>query len=543
MGMLMLGRFLSRPYPYYRDGPTVFSFQQKLIMDDSASHSTTDSPVLLATPGEDMSDLDDIAGSSDNFYSPPDTPRRASFSYQDDWETFPPLDKLTIFDLLDNFSLSQRLEKIQRTINEQKERVRKQREKLKYTSATAKDRVMGEWKKRVPTADEQLDKYRRRMKVSVERLGKQWNATATVTLREKISFIAGVLNIFFSGYLIGAYPEFFYIWFSVQLAYFMPIRYYRYHALGYHYFLADLCYFVNVLCMLSIWVFPSSKRLFISAFCLTFGNNAVAIAMWRNSLVFHSMDKVVSLFIHIMPPATWHCLVHLTSAQTLKERFPAIHDIKFSEPGTADHFTLVSMMGWATVPYIIWQLAYHCFITVRRAEKIAAGRPTSFTWLRKSYAKAWIGKIVLGLPESLQSPAFMLIQYLYAILTMIPCPLWLWSRWASGLFLTALFALSVHNGATYYIDVFGKRFQKELEELKRDVARWQSSPEGANSPTVSVADNNVAAGAQILNDSGAVAKNDESDKSIDQIPLLDSGAVSSAVQDATSDAPAMRERK
>lgn len=294
MGMLTFARFLTRPYPHYRDGPTIFSFQQKLIMEDGASYSTGDSPDLQAIPSDDMlSDLDDVAGSSDSFYSPSGTPRRPSFSYQDDWETFPSLDKLTVFDLLDNFSLSQRLEKLQHTINMQKEKMKKQREKLKYTSATAKDRVVGEFKRRVPTADEQLDKYRRRMKVGVERLGKQWNATATVTLREKISFIAGVLNIFFSGYLIGAHPESFYIWFTVQLAYFMPIRYYRYHAKGYHYFLADLCYFVNLLCMLSIWAFPNSKRLFISAYCLTFGNNAVAIAMWRNSLVFHSMDKVV----------------------------------------------------------------------------------------------------------------------------------------------------------------------------------------------------------------------------------------------------------
>ncbi|GMF94635.1 unnamed protein product [Aspergillus oryzae] len=529
MGMLTFARFLTRPYPHYRDGPTIFSFQQKLIMEDGASYSTGDSPDLQAIPSDDMlSDLDDVAGSSDSFYSPSGTPRRPSFSYQDDWETFPPLDKLTVFDLLDNFSLSQRLEKLQHTINMQKEKMKKQREKLKYTSATAKDRVVGEFKRRVPTADEQLDKYRRRMKVGVERLGKQWNATATVTLREKISFIAGVLNIFFSGYLIGAHPESFYIWFTVQLAYFMPIRYYRYHAKGYHYFLADLCYFVNLLCMLSIWAFPNSKRLFISAYCLTFGNNAVAIAMWRNSLVFHSMDKVVSLFIHIMPPATWHCIVHLTSAETLKERFPAIYDIKFSEPASPDHFSLLSMMVWATVPYTIWQLSYHCFITVRRAEQIAAGRPTSFTWLRKSYAKAWIGKIVLSLPESLQAPAFMLIQYFYAILTMIPCPLWLWSRWASGLFLTGLFILSIHNGATYYIDVFGKRFQKELEALKKDVARWQSSPEGTASPTILTSDSAVATGTHVLDDSKGAAKNGGSDKaSIDKIPLLDSTVTAS----------------
>lgn len=134
-------------------------------------------------------------------------------------------------------------------------------------------------------------------------------------------------------------------------------------------------------------------------------------------------------------------------------------------------------MVWATVPYIIWQLSYHFLITIRRREKIAAGRPTSFTWMRKSYAKTWIGKFLLSLPTALQEPVFMLIQYAYALVTMIPCPLWFWYRWASSTFLAVVFVWSVYNGATFYIDVFGKRFQNELEAIKRDVARWQLSPE------------------------------------------------------------------
>ncbi|KAF9892882.1 hypothetical protein FE257_000471 [Aspergillus nanangensis] len=546
MGLLTFGRFLSRPLPHHRDGPTIFSFQQKLIMEGGGPYTTMagDSPVLQPALSDEISD-DEMAG--DSFYSPPATPgrlsRTPSFSYQDDWETFPPLDRLTVFDLLDNLALSQRLEKLQRSLNMQKDKVKQQQEKLKSSSVNAKNRVVGEWKKRVPTADEQLIKYRRRMKDSVERFGKRWNATATVTLREKISFIAGVSNVFISGYLIGAHPELFHIWFSVQLLYFMPIRYYRYHNKGYHYFLADLCYFVNFMCMLSIWVFPQSKRLFIGTFCLTFGNNAIAIAMWRNSMVFHSMDKVVSLFIHIIPPTALHCIVHLTAPEILKERFPAIYAIKFSDPGSPDHFSLLAMMGWATLPYVVWQSAYHLLITVRRSEKIAAGRPTSFTWLRKSYAKTWLGKIVLSLPESLQALAFMMIQYLYAILTMIPCPLWFWSKWASGIFLSGLFILSVHNGATYYIDVFGNRFQKELEALKRDVARWQSSPEGATSPTILPgSDNTAAVETQVLDDSAK--DNGGSEKtSLEQIPLLDSPAATSTGSAYNAADPTIRERK
>lgn len=216
----------------------------------------------------------------------------AGSSFQEDWEPLTPIDKLTVFDILGNLALPQKLEKWQQTLTAQKERVRKQQEKLRSTSQHARKKVVGELRKRMPTSEEQLEKYRKLMKDSVERINAKWDDTAAVTAREKVSFIAGVLNVFISGYLIGAYPHYFSYWFTGQLVYFMPVRYYKYKKIGYHYFLADLCYFVNFLALLSLWVFPHSKRLFLSTYCLAYGNNAVAIAMWRNSMVFHSLDKV-----------------------------------------------------------------------------------------------------------------------------------------------------------------------------------------------------------------------------------------------------------
>lgn len=403
-----------------------------------------------------------------------------SSSYQEDWEAFPPLDRLTVLDLLDNFALPQQLEKLQKGISAQAQKVRKSREAIKSRSQMARTRMVEEWRRHVPDAEEQLDRYRKRMRNSVEKLGKQWNDTKSVTLREKVSFICGVMNIFISGYLLGGFPEYFHIWYTIQILYFMPIRYYTYHKRGYHYFLADLCYFVNLLLVLSLWVFPSSKRLFTAVYCLAFGNNAVAIIMWRNSLVFHSFDKVTSLFIHIMPCATLHCLVHLLTPEQQAANHPAVWVIKHSPPGSPTAYAnVLSMLAWSSIPYAIWQLSYYFFITVRRREKIAAGRPTSFTWLRKSYSKVWIGRFVLSLPESLQETAFMLIQYAYAILTMLPCPIWFYSRLASSMFLMVVFTWSVYNGSTYYIDVFGNRFQKELEAMKAEVAKWQNSPNGA----------------------------------------------------------------
>lgn len=401
-----------------------------------------------------------------------------SSAYMDDSDAeeasfFPPVERLTMFDFIENLALTQRVEKLQKSVSAQTERLRKA---AKTRTASTKDRAIEEWRRRVPNESEQLEKYKKRMRQSVERLNEQWASNTAVTAREKASFIAAVMNIFVSGYLVGGRPEWFPLWYTVQLLYFMPLRYYTYHKKGYHYFLADLCYFVNALLVLSLWVFPQSKRLFISTYCLAFGNNAVAIIMWRNSLVFHSMDKVVSLFIHIMPCATLHCVVHLMPNDYQRQAYPAVWAIRNAPTDSPIRYGLGQMMIWATLPYAVWQLSYHFMITVRRRDKIAAGRPTSFTWLRKSYAKNFLGRFVLSLPEYLQEPAFMMIQYSYAVLTMVPCPLWFWSRWASGGFLTIVFIWSTYNGANYYIEVYSKRFQKELEQLKKDVSKWQNSP-------------------------------------------------------------------
>ncbi|KAG8526868.1 uncharacterized protein KY384_008297 [Bacidia gigantensis] len=480
------------------------------------SESSPPESMTVPTKALSASSIED-ASSSQDATSPMPSPnllsRNSSMAdLQDEWEV--PPENITFFDLLDNLALSTKLESWQTKIARQTDRVRKQQAKLRSSTNNAKDRVIEEWRRRLPPPDEQLDTYRKRVRESVDRLGGRWNDAKAVTAREKLSFIAGVLNVFISGYLIGGRPEMFYLWFTAQLCYFMPIRYYTYHKRGYHYFLADMCYFVNLLMLLTIWVAPQSKRLFISAYCLANGNNAVAIAMWRNSMVFHSLDKVTSLFIHIMPCVTLHCLVHLTPAATLQDRFPAIYAIKFSHPESSVHYSLLDMFLWSSVPYAIWQLSYHFFITVRRREKIAAGRPTSFTWLRKSYGNSWIGKIVLGMPDSLQEPAFMLIQYLYAIGSMIPCPIWFWYRWPSATFLMVLFSWSIYNGATYYIDVFGTRFQKELEKMKKDVVKWQTSPNGGFESATPL-QNGEPCGTQL---EGAQSK---SEASIDKISLLE----------------------
>lgn len=104
---------------------------------------------------------------------------------------------------------------------------------------------------------------------------------------------------------IKASSRYVHISYTLQLLCLLPYRCYKYKKLQWHYFLFDLCYYVNILNFIFLWILPQSPSLFVACYCLSHGAVASAIITWRNSLVFHDSDKVTSLFIHIYPPFTF----------------------------------------------------------------------------------------------------------------------------------------------------------------------------------------------------------------------------------------------
>ena len=80
------------------------------------------------------------------------------------------------------------------------------------------------------------------------------------------------------------------------------MRIYSFKKRRWHYFLFDLCYFVNIVNFVWIWILPQSRALFIACYCLSHGSVATAIVTWRLGMVFHDAEKVTSMFIHIYPP-------------------------------------------------------------------------------------------------------------------------------------------------------------------------------------------------------------------------------------------------
>lgn len=61
---------------------------------------------------------------------------------------------------------------------------------------------------------------------------------------------------------------------------------------GEHYFLLEMCYLVNVVLAVSVWLAPTNVWLYKAAFGLVAGPLTWSIVALRNSLVLHSLDQV-----------------------------------------------------------------------------------------------------------------------------------------------------------------------------------------------------------------------------------------------------------
>jgi hypothetical protein len=118
------------------------------------------------------------------------------------------------------------------------------------------------------------------------------------------AFLFGVMSLTFTCLLYGLAPEWLPFAYTAQSAFYLPLRVWTYKRKAWHYFLfgemrdpcrqllmltcrvrnlpllslridqltPSLCYFVNILDLLWIWVFPFSTSLFICAYLLTLGS-------------------------------------------------------------------------------------------------------------------------------------------------------------------------------------------------------------------------------------------------------------------------------
>ncbi|KAF9962658.1 hypothetical protein BGZ65_008612 [Modicella reniformis] len=312
----------------------------------------------------------------------------------------------------------------------------------------------------------QVDNTANNLKTQVDTSIMVWKRNmkkaSVVRFMDKIAFTLGMFECCCTPWLVSQYPEWIPFVHTSQVVILIAVRYFLYKRKSWHFFLLDMCYFVNVVVILYLYVFPQSQALFGAVWLLSHGPLAFAIVTWRNSLVLHSLDKVTSVYVHMSPPIALY-VVRWLYPDPEYTRYSALKDMNV--------LPTVSSLEAAIALYLTWQVAYYVFVVVRQREKIEAGkRVTSYTWLLNDPKGGAIAKVAHTFGEKYSIVTFMGMQLIYTFVTCLFALLLYRNFRLNTVFLVGLFIVSVWNGACYYMEVFSKQYEKQLSKLAAEVS-------------------------------------------------------------------------
>lgn len=311
---------------------------------------------------------------------------------------------------------------------------------------------------------------------------------------DKIAFTASILNIMACEFVVLSHPSRMWMVYAAEMVSLIVLRFLYYRGRKWHYFLLDFCYFAQVLCLLQVFVFPNSCALQKANFAFSNGPLAWAVPVWRNSLVFHSMDKVTSTLVHILPSWLMYTLRWYGQQSLVRVAWPSpalplrreqlsvfarslVTVVDMPQSGvTPNSCGAFGVLDWllAIALYLLWQGAYYWVTEIVDKDKLDADPEiqTSLRWLSAD-TKGGFGAVMLKLcrqvgllraDEVFDSKTFktkvifMSLQFIFTLCTFLPAPLMYSSHTMSVLFLVGIFTCALANASNYYVEVFSRRY-------------------------------------------------------------------------------------
>ncbi|EME29347.1 uncharacterized protein Gasu_31770 [Galdieria sulphuraria] len=399
-------------------------------------------------------DLDDVLGleNPDIFpFLPTEVPL-----FEDVWPVF---ERLELFQELIQFIKNEReaLKKrfqLRQTYLHEKRKSAKEKLEFKFKQAQdklriRKERIGQQFQSARGSLKHRREKLKESLKKQRERFKEALRQPLFVKTIDKFAFIVGIANLVVTEYFLLRAPRALWKYYLLLIGPLMILRYWLYRRAKFHYFMYDFCYFAQILLIVSLLFYPTSQVFHRINFGIANGPLAWAIVLWRNSLVFHSLDKMTSLFIHSFPPLVTYCLRWYPEACEWKET-------------TRLHF-LIQMVGAPFALYLLWQLLYLLKTEwfSRKKLKQDPDLMTSLRYLTKERTSLSYHMISM-FGEQYQLATFVGLQCVYTLLTLFFSTLLYNHQWFHAVFLACMGFASLWNGASYYFDIFARRYMQEV---------------------------------------------------------------------------------
>jgi hypothetical protein len=284
---------------------------------------------------------------------------------------------------------------------------------------------------------------------------KKMKDTPMVKLKDKIAFVVGIFLVMATEAVLLTRPEWMPKFYMIVLLPLLVTRFFMYHKQKFHYFMLDFCYFCQLVTFTSLFLFPENLTLFKIMFALNNGPLAIAVIAWKNSLVFHDIDKITSLYIHIAPPLVTFCA----------RWYPATKSL-FADPYMAPAMTWKETYIAPVIFYMFWQICYILKTEVIDRKKLSADSDimTSSRWLSRAKPHGiylWLKKKGINLPIFVMLAG---VQFFYTHLTLFPIPIFWNHFWIHAAYLMIVFISAAWTGATYYFEVFSEIYSARLKK-------------------------------------------------------------------------------
>jgi hypothetical protein len=199
------------------------------------------------------------------------------------------------------------------------------------------------------------------------------------------AFFLGVVNTGLTPYILGAFPQYFWIWFTFKSLYLIGTVFILRIPKKQCYYFFDLCWVVcacaSIFCVASyiLAIPPSDQRLYFRyVFILCNGPLAWSVPALHCSLVFHNVFHTANLFIHLSP-ALLTLSMHWDSSR-LDDSFPGMFS---TAPDPTLSFGEMWMMGMSAylcwwIPYTIWLLLHGLSLPAKGYDTIFAANVKAF---------------------------------------------------------------------------------------------------------------------------------------------------------------------
>eukprot|EP01117_Protostelium_nocturnum_P007627 TRINITY_DN2732_c0_g1_i2.p1 TRINITY_DN2732_c0_g1~~TRINITY_DN2732_c0_g1_i2.p1 ORF type:complete len:541 (-),score=130.38 TRINITY_DN2732_c0_g1_i2:10-1464(-) len=278
--------------------------------------------------------------------------------------------------------------------------------------------------------------------------------------QDKVAFTLGLIVLLISEFVLLIYPQFMWMWYTFLLVPLLLARYYVYSKSKFHYFMLDFCYFAQVMLLVYFFAVPHNHIWFQVVFCATNGPLLAGVVMWRNSLVFHDLDKLTSVFIHLYPPLVTFCLRWFPS-----EGFHICDDPGPQCPNNCslNYFIVISLI---MVIYLLWQFMYLFKTEIVDGRKLRSDKQimTSARWMSEVRPHPiWKYFKKRGAKENHAIPVLVGVQLLYTIATVIPTLIVFNSFTLHVIYLSLVSLICIWNGANFYFDIFSETYTKRLK--------------------------------------------------------------------------------